>query len=234
MTFRDYNSILEYCLCYPSFAWCTHRIIALDVFFFMDICLCFMIWCVVLSTWGVFSLAHCGLEAWPIMGDIEPISLGSEIWLRGFEIVIHIFFWSEQYLVHFPHLDFALTYIHPLWALHSITLETIIWPFHPFPALHLPSLIRLGRVWGVWAQGWSCMERVGLWYLGGLRYEDWSIAWWDCHLSCREYRDWYCMMRVGLWWAVLLDEITVYFAFGVRLVHDSRGLTWLYQIDIGL
>ena len=26
LTFRDYNSILEYCLCYPSFAWYTHRL----------------------------------------------------------------------------------------------------------------------------------------------------------------------------------------------------------------
>ena len=28
--------------------------------------------------------------AWPIMGDIEPISLGSEIWLREFETVTHL------------------------------------------------------------------------------------------------------------------------------------------------
>ena len=47
LTFRDYNSILEYCLCYPSFAWCTHRIIPLDAFSFIDMCLCFVIWCVV-------------------------------------------------------------------------------------------------------------------------------------------------------------------------------------------
>ena len=90
LTFRDYNSILEYCLCCLSFTWCTHRIIPLDAFSFMDMCLCFVIWCVVLLTWGISSLAYCGLEAWPIMEDIEPISLGSEIWPREFEIVIHL------------------------------------------------------------------------------------------------------------------------------------------------
>ena len=40
----------------------------LDAFSFMDMCLCFVIWCVILLTRGVFSLAHCGLEAWPYHG----------------------------------------------------------------------------------------------------------------------------------------------------------------------
>ena len=119
----------------------------------------------------------------------------------------------------------------------------MIFPSSVFLAFHIPSLIRPGRVWGVWAQGWSHMARVGLWFLGGLRCEDWSIAWWDCHLFCREYRDWYCMMRVGLWWAVawwdhrllcferiIFEIIMEHLEYG--LAHDSRGLTRLYQIDI--
>ena len=87
MTFRDYNSILEYCLCYPSFCMMYSLVIPFDAFSFMGICLCFVIWCVVLLTWGISSLAHCGLEVWPIMEDIEPISPGSEIWPREFETV---------------------------------------------------------------------------------------------------------------------------------------------------
>ena len=130
LTFRDYNSILEYCLCCLSFTWCTHRIIPLDAFSFMDRCLCFVIWCVVLLTWGISSLAYCGLEAWPIIGDIEPISLGSEIWPREFETVTHLFM-IRAVPRSLPTPCFVLTYIHPLWAFHSITFETIIWPFRP-------------------------------------------------------------------------------------------------------
>ena len=142
--------------------------------------------------------------------------LGSEIWLREFEIVLHLLM-IRAVPCSLPAPCLCMTF-----------------PSSIFLALHISSLIRPGRVWGVWAQGWSGMARVGLWYLGGLRCEDWSIAWWDCHLFFREYRDWSCMVRVVLWWAVVLDEITVYFAWWVRLIHDSRGLMWLYQMDIDL
>ena len=43
MTFRDYNSILEYCLCYPSFCMMYSLVIPFDAFSFMGICLCFVI-----------------------------------------------------------------------------------------------------------------------------------------------------------------------------------------------
>ena len=201
----------------------------------MDICLCFVIWCVVLLTWGISSLAHCGLEAWTVMEDIEPISLGSEIWPREFETMTHLLMIKAvpcslptSWLCFDLHPSIMSFAQHHLWD-HYMTFTS-----SAFLALHIPSLIRPSRLWGVWAQGWSCMARDGLWYLDGLRWENRSIAWWDYHLFCHEYGDWSCMMRVGLWWAVLLDEITVYFAFGVRLVHDSRGLTWLYQMDIDL
>ena len=213
-------------------------VISLDVFFSLWI-YTYVLWYDVLYYWlRTFIHLHIMITlAWPIIRDIQPISLGSEIWPRELSLRLwHIFLWSEPYLAHFPYFDIALTCIHPLWDLRSITLETIVWLSHPrfFLALHILSLIRPGRVWGVWAQGWSHMARVDLWSLGGLRCEDWSITWWDCHLFCREYRDWYCMMWVGLWWAVLLDEITVFFAWWVWLIHDSRGLTWLCHIDIDL
>ena len=130
LTFRDYNLILEYCLCYPSFCMMYSSVIPLDVFSFMDICSCFVIWCIALLTWDIYSFAHCGLEAWPIMENIEFSSLGSEIWPREFEAVTHsLMIRVVPYSL--SHIDFALTYIHPLWALHNITLETIIWHFHP-------------------------------------------------------------------------------------------------------
>ena len=195
-----------FCMIYSS-------VIPLDVFFFMDICLCFVIWCVVLFTWGISSLTHCGLEAWPIMEDIEPISLESEIWLRKFETVTHLLM-IRVVPCSLPAIWLCFD-LHPSivsFAQYHPWDHYMTFPSSVFLALHIPSLIRLGRVWGVWAQGWSGMARVGLWSLGGLRYVDWSIAWWDCHLFCHEYRDWSCMMRVGLWWSVVPDEITVYFA----------------------
>ena len=96
-------------------------------------------------------------------------------------------------------------------------------------ALHILSFIQPSIVWGVWAQGWSCMTRDGLWSLGGLRCEDWLITLWDCHLFFHEYRDWSCMMRVGLWWAVMLDEIVVYFALrglSLRLLWSIQSTVW--------
>ena len=169
------------------------------------------------------------------MEDIEPISLGSEIWPREFETVTHLLM-IRVVPCSLPTPCFVLTYIHPLRALHSITLETITWPFPSsvFLAFHIPSLIRLGRVWGVWAQGWSRMVRVSLWSLDGLRCEDWLIAWWDYHLFCREYRDWYCMMRVGLWWALMPDEITVHFALrgsSLRLLWSIRSTVWCMILE---
>ena len=188
-------------------------VIPLDVFSFMDICLCFVIWCVVLLTWCISSFAYCGLEVWPIMEDIEPISLGSEIWPREFKTVIHLLMiravpWSLPA----PWLFFDLHPSFVSFAQHHPWDHYMTFPSSAFLALHTPSLIRPSRVWVFWAQGWSLMASVSLWSFGGLRYEDWSIAWWDCHLFYHEYRDWYCMMRVGVWWAVVPDEITVYFA----------------------
>ena len=124
LTFRDYNSILEYYLCYSSFCMMYSSIIPSDVFSFMDICSCFVIWCIVLLTRGIYSFAHCGLKAWPIMENIELISLGSEIWPREFEVVTHpLMIKVVPYSL--SHLDFALTYIHPLWALHIVTLRPL-------------------------------------------------------------------------------------------------------------
>ena len=151
--------------------------------------------------------------AWPIMEDIEPISLESGIWPREFETVTHLLM-IRAVSCSLPALWHCFD-LHPSimrLAQHHPWDHYMTFPSSAFPALHIPSLIRLGRVWGVWAQGWSCMARVGLRYLGGLWYEDWSITWWDCHLFCCEYRDRSCMMRVGLWWVVVPDEITVYFA----------------------
>ena len=195
-----------FCIMYSS-------VILLDVFSFMDICLCFVIWCVVFVTWGISSLAHCGLEAWPIMGDIEPISLGSEIWPRKFETVTHLLMIiAVPCSLPTPCLCFDL---HPSimsFAQHHLWDHYMTFPSSVFLASHIPSLIRPGRVWGVWAHGCSCMVRDNLLSLGGLRWVDWSIAWWDCHLFYREYRDWSCMMRVGSLWAVVPDEITIHFA----------------------
>ena len=130
---------LSICLCYPSFAWCTHRIILVYAFSFMDVCLCFVIWCVILLTRGVFSLAHCGLEAWPIMEDVEPISLGSEIWPREFETVTHLLM-IRAVPCSLPALWLCFD-LHPsLWALHSITLwdHYMTFPSSVFPSLSHP------------------------------------------------------------------------------------------------
>ena len=147
------------------------------------------------------------------MGDIEPIILGSEIWPRELETVTYLLMIrAVPCSLPTPWLCFDL---HPSimsFAQHHPWYHYMTFPSSAFLALHIPSLIRLGRVRGVWAQGWFRMARVILWSLGGLRYEDWSIAWWGCHLFVREYKGWCCMMRVGLWWAVVPDEITVYFA----------------------
>ena len=96
-------------------------------------------------------------------------------------------------------------------------------------SLHISSLIRPGREWGVWAQDWSCIARDDLWFLGGLRCEDWLIAWWDCRLFCHEYRDWSCMMRVGLWWTIMPNEIIAYFALrelSLRLLWSIWSMIW--------
>ena len=165
------------------------------------------------------------------MEDIEPISLGLEIWPREFEIVTHLLMIiAVSCSLPTPCFCFDLhpsimSFTQDLWD-HYMTF-----PSSAFLPFHIPFLIRPGRVWGVWAQGWSCMAGDILWSLGGLRYVDWSIAWWDCHLFCHEYRDWSCMMRVGLWWAVVPDEITVYFALrwsSLRLLWSIRSTvdTW--------
>ena len=204
-----------FCMKYSS-------VIPLDVFSFMDICLCFVIWFVLL-TWGISSFTHCGLEAWSIMEDVEPISLGSEIWLREFETVTHLLMIRVvPCSLPTPCLCFDL---HPSivsFAQHHHWGHYMTFPSSAFLPFHIPFLIRLGIVWGVWAQGWFHMARIGLWSLDGLRCEDWSIAWWDCHLFHCEYRDWSCMMRVGSWWVVVLDGITVYFA----LRGSSLRLLW--------
>ena len=197
-------------------------------------------------TWGIFSLAHCGFEAWPIMEDIEPISLGSEIWPREFETVTHLLMIRAVY---YPllHLDFALTCIYPLWALRSITLETIIWPFYQRFFYLCTSLL--------WSDQVECEEfepRVDLaWqelaYDLWVAYDMWigrlldetvtyfavgieiDLVRWG--LACDGQS---CLMRSPftlLWEDHLWDY---YGAFGVRLVHDSRGLTWLYHMDIDI
>ena len=56
-----------------------------------------------------------------------------------------------------------------------------------------------------------------------------DLVWWE--LACDEQS---CLMKSPftlLWEDHLWD---CYGAFGVRLVHDSRELTWLYQIDIDI
>ena len=139
-------------------------VILLDVFSFMDICLCFVKWCVVLLTWGISSLTYYGLEAWPIMEDIEPISLGSKIWPREFETVIHLLIIKAiPYSLPTPWLCFDL---HPSivsFAQHHPWDHYMTFPSSIFLALHIPSLIPPGRVWGVWAHGCSCMARDSLW-----------------------------------------------------------------------
>ena len=164
------------------------------------------------------------------MGDIEPIILGSEIWPRELETVTYLLMIRVvPRSLPIPCFCFDL---HPSlvsFAQHHPWDHYMTFPSSVFLALHIPSLIRPGRVWGVWAQGWSCMMMDGLWSLGGLRYEDWLVAWWDYRLFCREYGDWSCMMRVGLWWAVVPDEITVYFA----LRGSSLRLLWSIWSTVG-
>ena len=148
----------------------------------MDKCLRFVIWFVLL-TWGISSFAHCGLEAWPVMEDIELISLGSEIWPREFETVTPLLMIrAVPCSLPTPWLCFDL---HPSivsFAQYHPWDHYMTFPSSAFLAFHIPSLIRPGRVWGVWAQGCSCMTRDSLWSLDGLRYVDWLFAWWDCRL----------------------------------------------------
>ena len=116
-----------------------------------------------------------------------------------------------------------MSFTHHPWH-HYMTFSS-----STFLALHILYLIQLGRVWRVWAQGWSYMARDDLWSLVGLWCEDWLIVWWNCHLFCHEYRDWYCMMRVGLWWAVVLDKMVVYFVLrwsSLRLLWSIWSRVW--------
>ena len=147
------------------------------------------------------------------MEDIEHISLVPKIWLREFETMSYLLM-IKVVPYPFPTLGLCLDLHLPIvsFTQHHPWHHYMIFPSLVVLALHILSLIRPGRVWRVWAQGWSCMVRDGLWSLGGLLCEDWSIAWWDSHSFCHEYRDWSCMMRVGLWWAVVHDEIIIDFA----------------------
>ena len=125
---------------------------------------------------SVFSLAHCGLEAWPIMGDIEPISLGLEIWLREFETVTHLLM-IRVVPCSLPALWLCFD-LHPSimsFAQHHPWDHYMTFPSSVFLALHIPSLIRPCRVWGVWAQGWSYMERVYLMIFGWLTIDSWLV-----------------------------------------------------------
>ena len=102
-------------------------------------------------------------------------------------------------------------------------------PSSVFLVLHISSLIQPRRVWGVWAQGWYCMAMDGLWFLSGLRRENQSIVWWNCHLFCHQHRDWSCMMKVGLWWAVVLGEIIIYFTLrgsSLILLWNILSMVW--------
>ena len=153
-------------------------------------------------TWGIYSFAHCDNGTWPIMEDIKLISLGSETWLREFEIVTHILM-IRAIPYSLPHLDLV---IHPLWALHSITPLlpnlSIILALHSIITYSFyPSIIRPGGVLGDWAWDEFDMMKVGLWWESGLIVW-WEFMWRSLHMtleSCHDYRDWSSMMRVGLW-----------------------------------
>ena len=180
------------------------------------------------------------------MEDIEPISLGSDIWPREFDTMTHLLM-IRVVPYSLSHLDFVVTYIHPLWALHNITFETITWPF--------PSSTILASHPLLWFDQVECEEfepmvdlawrelAYDLW----VAYDKWigrlldetvtyfivsieiDLVWWE--LVCDGQS---CLMRspFTLLWE---DHIWDYYGvFGVRLVPDSRGLTWLYQMDIDI
>ena len=111
-----------------------------------------VLWCAILLTWGVFLLAYCDLEVWPIMGDIEPICLGLEIWPREFEIVTYLLM-IRAVPRSLPTPCFCFD-LHPSimsFTQHHPWDRYMTFPSSAFLPFHIPFLIRPGRVWGVWA-----------------------------------------------------------------------------------
>ena len=152
--------------------------------------MCCVSFFVFLFIWGIFSLAHCDLETWPIMEDIKSISLGSETWLREFETVTHLPM-IKSILYSLSHLDFASTYIYLFWALHSITLDIITQPFHPQLFYLYTSPLRIDQV-----EHEEFKPEVNLAWQG-MTYDIWLV--YD--------------MRIG--WS--LDEIVIYSAMIIEI-----------------
>ena len=75
--------------------------------------------------------------------------------------------------------------------------------------------------------------RIGRFCDGTVAYSAMSIeidlVWWE--LACDEQL---CLMRSSFisLWVVIFDTIMEHLEYS--LAHDSRGLTWLYQMDIDI
>ena len=109
------------------------------------------------------------------------------------------------------------------FAQHHLWDHYMTFPSSVFLAFHIPSLIRPGRVWGVWAQGCSYVARDSLWSLDGLRYVDWSIAWWDCHL----FRSW-LVMGSRAWWdhRLLCFEMIIF-----EIIMEHLEYSWCIILE---
>ena len=184
------------------------------------------------------------------MEDIEPISLGLEIWPREFETVTHLLIirvvpcsLPTPWLCSDLHPSIASCTASPLRPLYDLSILDFSSFTHPLSVFDRVECEEFEpRVW-------YRMARVGLWYLGGLRYEDWSTAWWDCHLSCREYRDWslydesWLVMGNLAWWdhrllcfeMIIFEIIIEHLEYGWCMILEGwRGyIRWtsIFSID---
>ena len=107
--FRVCNLVVKFGLCYPSFGRMYLFVLLVHSFFFISMCLSFMIGYVI--PWGIYSHAHCDLEAWLIMEDIELIDLELEILLESLRL--WLIYLMINAVLHFAIPHFDLVNLHP-------------------------------------------------------------------------------------------------------------------------